>query len=77
MVEAMDPIVQTYRHQEILKRLLIIGGVLALVLVVLSAISGYIKADEATKGYYTNRLRVAAAAGVAAAGAIIYHMMRS
>jgi hypothetical protein len=72
-----NEVVQAYRHQEVLKRLLVLGGILAFVLVVLSAVSGYIKADEATKGYYTNRLRLAAAAGVAAGGAVLYHLMRS
>jgi hypothetical protein len=41
----------------------------------LGALSSYIRADEATRGYYTNRLRMLAAAGVGAAGVIIYQMM--
>ncbi len=51
------------------------GGILAFVLVCLAALSGYIRADEATKGYYTNRLRMLAAAGVGAAGVIVYKMV--
>ena len=47
----------------------------AFVLVCLAAVSGYIRADEATKGYYTNRLRMLAAAGVGAAGVVIYQMV--
>ncbi len=38
----------------------------------LAAVSGYIRADEATKGYYTNWLRLASATGVGAAGVLIY-----
>ena len=62
---------EAYRHQEVVKRLLVLGAVLAFVLVCLAAVSGYIRADEATKGYYTTRLRLAAAAGVGAAGVIV------
>ena len=46
----------------------------AFVLICLAAVSGYIRTDEATKGYYTNRLRMLAAAGVGAAGVVIYQM---
>jgi hypothetical protein len=70
-------LVQEFRRQEVLKRLLILGAALAFVLVCLGVFSGYIKTDEATKGYYTNRLRLAAAAGIGAAAALIYQMMRS
>ena len=52
-----------------------LGGALAFVLICLGAVSGYIRADEATKGYYTNRLRMLAAAGVGAAGVVIYQMV--
>ena len=52
-----------------------LGGTLAFVLICLGAVSGYIRADEATKGYYTNRLRMLAAAGVGAAGVFIYQMV--
>ncbi len=52
-----------------------LGGGLALALVGLAVLSGYIKADEATKGYYTNRLRLAAAAGLGAAGVVAYRFL--
>ena len=52
-----------------------LGGALGFVLICLAAVSGYIRADEATKGYYTNRLRMLAAAGVGAAGVILYKMV--
>jgi hypothetical protein len=70
-------VVQEYRREEVWKRVLILGAVLAFVLVALAVISGYIKTDEATKGYYTNRLRFAAAAGLGAAAALIFQWLRS
>jgi len=57
------------------RRLAILGGILVFVLSCLAAISGYIRADEATKGYFTNRLRVLAAAGVGAAGVLVYQIL--
>jgi len=68
-------IASAYRHEQVVKRLLTLGGMLTFVLVCLGALSGYIRADEATKGYYTNPLRLAAAAGVGAAGTLIYQML--
>ncbi len=58
-----------------MKRLVPLGALLAFVLACLAAVSGYIKADEATKGYYTTRLRLAAAAGVGAAGVALFRML--
>jgi hypothetical protein len=37
--------------------------------------SGYIRADEATRGYYTNRLRLAAVAGLGVAGVAAYRFL--
>jgi hypothetical protein len=68
-------LVDTYTHDLVRRRLLGLGTLLSFVLICLAAISGYIRADEATKGYYTNRLRLLAAAGVGAAGVIVYRMM--
>ena len=65
-------IVEVYQRELVLRRLAVLGGGLAFVLSCLTAIAGYIKADETTKGYYTNRLRLAAAAVVGAAGVLIY-----
>ena len=56
------------------RRLINLGGSLGFFLICLAAVSGYIRAAEATKGYYTNRLRILTAAGVGAAGVIIYQM---
>ena len=46
--------------------------ILAFVLVCLAVVSGYIKADEATKGYYTTRLRAVAVAALGAGAALLY-----
>lgn len=66
---------KVYRRQVGGQRLAIFGGILAVVLTVLAALTGYIRADEATKGYYTNRLRLLAAAGVGAAGVVVYRVL--
>jgi hypothetical protein len=68
-------IIAMYRQELANQRLQRLGGGLALVLVTLAAVSGYIKADEATKGYYTNRLRFLAAAGLGAAGVVVYRLL--
>ncbi len=68
-------LVDAYNHELVQHRLFTLGGSLGFVLICLAAISGYIRADEATKGYYTNRLRMLAAAGVGAAGVIVYRMV--
>jgi hypothetical protein len=68
-------LVDAYNHELVKHRLLTLGGSLSFVLICLAAVSGYIRADEATKGYYTNRLRMLAAAGVGAAGVIAYKMV--
>jgi hypothetical protein len=68
-------LIEEYNRELVQHRLMTLGGILAFVLTCLAAISGYIRADEATKGYYTNRLRMLAAAGVGAAGVIVYKMV--
>jgi len=65
-------IVEAYRHERRVEKLTYAGGGLGFLLVCLGVMSGYIRADVATKGYYTNKLRLAAAAGVGAAGVLIY-----
>jgi hypothetical protein len=70
-----ERIVQIYHRQFVHKRLLELGGGLGFVLVCLAALSGYIRADEATKGYYTNRLRLLAAAAVGGAGVMCYQLL--
>ncbi len=69
------PFIQSYQHQLVHRRIVLLGSGLALVLCCLAALAGYIRADEATKGYYTNRLRLLATAGVAVAGVAIYKLI--
>ena len=67
--------IKVYNHEVVGRRLVNLGGSLAFILICLAAVSGYIRADEATKGYYTNRLRMLAAAGVGAGAVLIYQMV--
>ncbi len=73
--ERRNALGEVYHGEQVRRRLATLGGILGFVLVCLAAISGYIRTDEATKGYYTNRLRMLTAAGVGAGGVIIYHML--
>jgi len=66
---------ESYKRQLVHRRMVQLGGTLGFILICLGAISGYIRADEVTKGYYTNRLRLLAAGGVGAAGVLIYQML--
>ncbi len=68
-------LVEAYNHELVQRRLVNLGGTLAFILSCLAVVSGYIRTDEKTKGYYTNRLRMLAAAGFGAAGVIIYRMV--
>lgn len=68
-------IVGVYQRQLVARRLTVLGGALGFVLACLAAVAGYIRTDEATKGYYTGWLRAAAAAGVGAAGVLIYQVL--
>ncbi len=70
-----DKIVRVHERELVARRLALLGGALGFVLVCLGALAGYIQADEATKGYYTNRLRLVAAAGVGAASLAIYQIL--
>jgi hypothetical protein len=67
--------IKVYNHEVVGRRLLNLGGSLGFILICLAGISGYIRADEATKGYYTKRLRLLAAAGVGAGGVLVYQMI--
>jgi hypothetical protein len=73
--ERRAALVEVYHRELVGRRLATLGGTLAFILICLGAVSGYIRADEVTKGYYTNRLRMLAAAGIGAAGVIIYQMV--
>ena len=68
-------LVKLYNRELVGHRLINLGGSLTFILMCLAAVSGYIRADEATKGYYTNRLRVLAAAAVGAGAVLLYQMI--
>jgi hypothetical protein len=68
-------LVDVFHREQVRDRLTVLGGIFGFVLICLAAISGYIRTDEATKGYYTNRLRMLTAAGVGAGGVLIYQML--
>lgn len=68
-------LIAAHERERVHDRLNILAGILAFILLGLAAISGYIRADEATKGYYTNHLRMLAAASVGAAGVVVYRML--
>jgi hypothetical protein len=68
-------IIETYRRDLATQRMQRMGGGLALALGLLAVMSGYIRADEATRGYYTNRLRLAAVAGLGVAGVAAYRFL--
>lgn len=65
----------TYENEVAGRRLVTLGEILLFVLALLAAIAGYIHADEATKGYYTNHLRLATAAGIGAASVVAYRLL--
>jgi hypothetical protein len=68
-------ILAAYEHELIVRRLAILGGILGFVLACLASLAGYIRADEATRGYYTHWLRALAAASVGASGVLIYQIL--
>jgi hypothetical protein len=70
-----DKLVKLYNRELVGHRLINLGASLTFILMCLAGVSGYIRADEATKGYYTNRLRMLAAAAVGAGGVLIYQMV--
>jgi hypothetical protein len=68
-------ILAAYQHELVVRRLAILGGILGFVLACLASLAGYIRADEATRGYYTHWLRALAAASVGASGVLIYQIL--
>ena len=70
-----DDIRSLYQRELVGQRLTVLGGSLGFILACLAALAGYIRADEATKGYYTPWLRAVAAAGVGASGVLIYQLL--
>jgi hypothetical protein len=70
-----DAFLAAYQREVVGDRLAVLAGILGFVLVCLAALAGYIRADEATKGYYTHWLRAVAAAGVGASGVLVYQWL--
>lgn len=64
--------VRAYEREVGDQRMMVAGGFLGFVLACLAILAGYIRADEATRGYYTNHLRLVAAVAAGAAGAAAY-----
>lgn len=57
------------------ERLTLLGGLAGFVLACLAIFVTYVRADEATKGYFTNRLRVLALGAAGAAGYAVYRFL--
>lgn len=70
--QSRNHILRIYDDQLVKRRLVELGAAIAFILALLGAIAGYIRADEATKGYYTNKLRLVAAGAIGAAAAGSY-----
>jgi hypothetical protein len=70
-----EPFVQAFRRDVAGRRLLTLGEVLGFVLVCLGIVTGYIRADEATRGYYTGPLRLVAVGGLGLAGFALVRML--
>jgi hypothetical protein len=64
--------VEMDRQDRMQERELLLAKVLGGILALLTAVFGYYKLDEVTKGYYTGWLRVAAIALIAAVGATLF-----
>jgi hypothetical protein len=73
--ERRAELVEDYQHEQTLKKVGVLAALLVFALFLLGTLSGYIRADEATKGYYTNRLRLAAMLGAGAAGVALYRWL--
>jgi hypothetical protein len=69
--EAWRELAEAERQVRVQDRMETMGRVVALLTVLLGAVAGYVRLDEATKGYYTGRLRLVALALVGVASAAI------
>lgn len=70
-----EDFLDVHRREVGARRSALLGGAGGFVLACLAILALYIRADEATRGYYTNRLRLAAVASAGAAGAAIYNLL--
>ena len=65
-------LVEAHEREVAGRRLVKLGGLLSFVLICLATMSAYIRADEATKGYYTRSLQAASLVAVGVAGSAVY-----
>jgi hypothetical protein len=70
--QAYRKILENDRQLTMQERQFLLGKILAGLVAVFTAFAGYYRLEEATKGYYTNWLRLGAVGLVAAVGAAIY-----
>ncbi len=70
--QSREHMIGIYEDHLVKRRLVELGAAIAFILALLGVIAGYIRADEATKGYYTNKLRLVAAGAIGAAAAGSY-----
>lgn len=68
-------LVRAYRQQVATERFTRLGAGLACVLAALGLVTGYIRTDEATRGYYTRHLRAGLIVGLGAAGVVLYRLV--
>ncbi len=73
--QSRQQVLRAYETQLSHERLLQVGGLLAFVLACLGVFRSYIRLDEATKGYYTNVLRLGSTLVIAATGAVLIHLL--
>jgi len=73
--EHRSELLADYRRDLGNQRLRQLGAVGGFFLTVLAILAAYIRADEATKGYFTNRLRLAALTAAGAAGYGLYRFL--
>lgn len=70
-----DGFLDAYQREVGARRLTVLGGLGGFALTCLAILACYIRLDEATRGYYTQRLRVVALASAGAAGAVISRLV--
>jgi hypothetical protein len=70
--QAYRKILENDRQLTMQERQLLLGKILAGLVAVFTAFAGYYRLEEATKGYYTNWLRLGALGLLAAVGTAIY-----
>ena len=68
-------IAEDERNTHIKERMGILAAIIAGVTVLLGCVAGYVRLDEATKGYYSGRLRLAAVVVLILAGCGIAAMI--